>query len=94
MLHSFTSTLYLVMCRLFHRDYAAAYTLLESLDIDTPLDTEQQWLLSELQHLARDSHPDMHACRVKLALALRLRSPACVRFPLPPACLSTMSPHV
>ena len=70
-LHSFTSTLYLVLCRLFHRDYAAAYTLLESLDIDTPLDTEQQWLLSELQHLARDSHPDMHACRVKLALALR-----------------------
>jgi len=71
MLHSFSSTLYLLLCRLFNRDYSRAIRLIDSCHNDTVLDTEQQWLLSQFAHLARDKHPDMHACRVKLGLALQ-----------------------
>lgn len=70
-LHSFTSTLYLTLCRLFHRDYVRASELIESLDLDAPLDREQLWLLQQFIHLEDDQSPDMHACRVKLSLALR-----------------------
>ena len=70
-LHSFTSTLYLTLCRMFHRDYVRATELIESLDLDGSLDAEQLWLLQQFAHLQDDQSPDMHACRVKLSLALQ-----------------------
>ena len=68
MTRGLTSAMYLLLLRLLHRDYAAAFRLAESVASDSAFDTAARHIFSDLQIANRDMHPDCHACRVKLAL--------------------------
>ena len=65
-----SSALYLLMIKFFQRDYAAVCALAPSVVSDSTLDDNEQQLLEHLEYLSSDTHPDAHACRVKLSLAL------------------------
>lgn len=59
---------YLCMLRLMSRDYTKAARLISMCEVDVPLSHEQQFLVSLINRTATDSHPDAHACRLRLAL--------------------------
>ena len=46
-----------------------AARLIGMCEVDVPLSHEQQFLVSLINRTASDSHPDAHACRLRLALA-------------------------
>jgi len=64
------AALYLLMVRFFQRDYQAVCSLAPSVVSDSKLDDNESQLLEHLEYLASDTHPDAHACRVKLSLSL------------------------
>lgn len=68
---SLSSTLYLLMLRLMSRDYQQAAELLATIAPDTTLTQEQVFLVDMIRRTAQDCHPDAHACRLKLAHAVK-----------------------
>jgi hypothetical protein len=66
-----SSTLYLVLLRLLHRAYAQAFREAEACAVDVPFTAEEAWVWGQLERTLDDLHPDAHAVRVKLSLAVR-----------------------
>ena len=61
------AALYLVLLRLVHRSYESAARLLQACQSDTTFTREQRWIMSLFSQTEKDSHPNAHACRLKLA---------------------------
>ena len=64
------STLYLLLLRLLARDYEACSRLTETCTLDVDFTPEEQWVAAQLGRAEHDCHPDAHACRLKLLLAV------------------------
>ena len=61
--------------------YVAASLLLASADSDLATTREERWILHQLSGLDDDKHPNMHACRVRLAMAMKFSASANVSIP-------------
>lgn len=68
---SLGARLYLALTRLYSRQYVAAAKLLAGADSDLPITHEEAWVLRQFKGLAHDTHPDMHAFRIRLSLTLQ-----------------------
>ena len=71
---SFTSigaTLYWAFLKLLHREYVDAFAAIVSCGTDMPLQWSEHTMLSYFAACDDDHHPDAHACRLKLRLALQ-----------------------
>eukprot|EP00466_Bigelowiella_natans_P015194 jgi/Bigna1/85176/estExt_fgenesh1_pg.C_20373 len=64
---SLSASFYLLLLRLMARDYAAASKLLSTCSTDTAFTEEEKWIVSLIKNTEEDSHPDAHACRLRLA---------------------------
>jgi hypothetical protein len=67
------AALYMIVLRFFARDYAAAFRMAESITVDVRFSATEQWVWNLLQHV-KDAHPNAHAVRLKLLLALQFSS--------------------
>eukprot|EP01012_Entosiphon_sulcatum_P024255 TRINITY_DN29428_c0_g1_i1.p1 TRINITY_DN29428_c0_g1~~TRINITY_DN29428_c0_g1_i1.p1 ORF type:complete len:4234 (+),score=586.19 TRINITY_DN29428_c0_g1_i1:35-12736(+) len=71
---SLSSTMYFALLRLLKFDYSRAFTLIEACSVDTKFTAEEQWVFSQfvrsLDSECPDNHPDAHACRLRLSLAV------------------------
>jgi hypothetical protein len=63
------SAMYLLLLRWLHRDYVAAQRLIPAIATDAVFSTEEQVIMGQLAVL-RDFHPDAHATRMHITLAL------------------------
>jgi hypothetical protein len=63
------SALYLVLLRLYYRDYDAAAGLVTAIGTDAAHSKEESQIFSALG-LIRDRDPDAHACRLRITLAV------------------------
>eukprot|EP00049_Salpingoeca_infusionum_P014496 m.271712 g.271712 ORF g.271712 m.271712 type:complete len:4223 (+) comp15683_c19_seq1:207-12875(+) len=64
------STLYLLLVRLLTRWYSASFQLADAVCTDTSFDGEEQWIFDQFARTVVDQHPEAHACRLKLVLAI------------------------
>ena len=64
------SSLYLILIRLMHREYDNALRLCESCHVDVDFTSEESWIFSQFERTMTDCHPDAHAVRLKLSLAV------------------------
>ena len=72
---SLASRLYLILLKLLRRDYVGAVKLVNVVAIDVLFTAEEQWVFGLIQsRTANDLHPDAHAVRLKLLLAVHLFS--------------------
>ncbi len=67
---SLSSALYLAVLYLLQHNYEHAFKLIEGCCIDTEFTEEEKWVFSQFQKANYDRHPDAHACRLKLILAI------------------------
>jgi hypothetical protein len=70
MMPTLGAALYMSLLRFLSRDYAACFRLLDACHVDTPFTAEEQHIFDQFSHGQNDMHPDAHACRLKLCLAL------------------------
>eukprot|EP00968_Pinguiococcus_pyrenoidosus_P004845 scaffold311_cov221-Pinguiococcus_pyrenoidosus.AAC.1 len=68
-----SASLYLVVLRLFQREYVEACKILATCFTDTALTEEETWVLSQVNNIS-DSHPNAVATRLKLALTAQVRN--------------------
>jgi hypothetical protein len=66
----FSSALYLLMLRMLDRNYSEVAQLVTAISTDAELTDEAEQILGCLRQTLSDVHPDAHACRVKISLAL------------------------
>jgi thiol-disulfide isomerase/thioredoxin len=72
---SLASMMYLILLKMLHRDYAGAAKLVGVVAVDTLFTAEERWVFDLIQtRTADDYHPDAHAVRLKLLLAVHLFS--------------------
>jgi thiol-disulfide isomerase/thioredoxin len=72
---SLASRLYLILLKFLRRDYVGAVKLINVIAIDVLFTSEEQWVFNLIQQRTLDDHhPDAHACRLKLLLAVHLFS--------------------
>eukprot|EP00043_Microstomoeca_roanoka_P005858 m.58502 g.58502 ORF g.58502 m.58502 type:complete len:4257 (-) comp13155_c0_seq1:39-12809(-) len=64
------STLYLILIRFLTRNYMDAFQLIGTVFTDTEFDSEESWIFDQYERTLSDRHPEAHACRIKLALAI------------------------
>ena len=64
------SALYLMVLRLLHRDYNEVFRLADSVATDTSFGVEGQLIFDLFKSARNDWHPDAHACRLKISLAI------------------------
>ena len=64
------STLYLLIMKLVSRQYKDAFRLIDLCSSDIPLSAEENQIWDCLKSLGHDVAPDMHACRLKICLAV------------------------
>lgn len=64
------STLYLILIRFLTRNYFEAFKLIETVFTDTDFDAEESWIFDQFERTMTDRHPEAHACRIKLSLAI------------------------
>jgi len=62
------SALYLLLLRLYNRDYAAVFRLADSIATDTAFSLAGRTIFSAIAGANDDWHPDAHACRLKIAI--------------------------
>ena len=67
---NFAASLYLLLLRFLNRQYEAVFQMAPATVSDTPLTPEEQQIWDQLACLQTDFHPDAHACRLKLSLAM------------------------
>ena len=65
-----SSALYMILLKFLNRDYSAAMKQIESCHVDTAFTPEEQWVFDQFERTNDDMHPDAHACRLKLTLAI------------------------
>ena len=68
--HTLAARLYLVLQLLLRRSHRAAARLMGSCHVDTDFTAEEKWVFEQLERSLDDKHPDAHACRLKLSVAL------------------------
>lgn len=64
------SSLYLLFMRFAHRQYDDVFQLVNACATDTNFSNEELQIFNSLRLLNDDRHPDAHACRCKLSLAV------------------------
>ena len=64
------ANMYMIMLKFMARDYEAACKLTDSMTVDVDFTPTEQWVFDLLRH-CKDKHPDAHARRLKLLLALQ-----------------------
>lgn len=62
------SAVYLMLLRFLHRDYNDVFRLADSIATDTTLNQEGLKIFQAFAMTNDDSHPDAHACRLKISL--------------------------
>ena len=67
------AALYLIVLNFIRRDYERAFTAAEALTIDVEFTPTEAWIFNLLGNID-DCHPDAHATRLKLILALQYSS--------------------
>ena len=67
---SVLSALYWAYSKLAARQYVSAYRALESAGTDMPLSWAERTVIGMFKGISEDNHPDAHACRLKLRLAM------------------------
>ena len=63
---SIASSLYLLVLRIMSRNYRDAFRLIESCVCDHVLTPQEKQIYDVMGTIKDDSHPDVHACRLKL----------------------------
>ena len=72
---SLAARLYLILLKLLRRDYIGAVKLSKVVAMDVLFTTEEKWVFGLIQNRTEgDQHPDAHACRLRLLLAVHLFS--------------------
>jgi hypothetical protein len=69
--NSIGATLYWAFLKLLHREYIDAYQAIVSCGTDMRLTWSEFTMLSYFKSCDKDHHPNAHACRLKLRLALQ-----------------------
>ena len=64
------SALYLLALRFMARDYHSVFTLANSIATDAKFSAEEKQIFELLGDIVGDAHPDSHACRLKISLAI------------------------
>jgi len=67
---SVLSALYWAYSKLAARRYISAFRALESAGTDMPLSWAERTVIEMFKDISDDNHPDAHACRIKLRLAM------------------------
>jgi hypothetical protein len=62
--------LYLILMRFYGRQYAEAHRWATSIAVDVEFSGPEYWVYRQLHHVA-DGHPDAHALRMRLFIAIR-----------------------
>ena len=65
-----SSSLFLLILYLLARSYSMATRLAETCEIDAALSAEEAYVMRMMERTTHDQHPDAHACRLKVALAV------------------------
>ena len=65
------ASLYLILLRLLHRAYGQAFKETEACSVDVPFTAEEAWVWGQFERTLDDAHPDAHAVRLKLSLAVQ-----------------------
>ena len=65
-----SSSLYMMVMQFLLRKYRLVFQLSDSCVSDTELSGEERQIFEHLQYLRNDVHPDAHACRLKIHLAV------------------------
>ena len=73
------SALYLVLLKMLNREYSEAFGMIDGSigSIDTLFSPEEQWIFDQFSRTNDDGHPDAHACRLKLTLAVMYSENRC-----------------
>ena len=66
-----SSLLYLILLRMLNRDYIACVPLIEAAYVDTPFTPEEKWIFDQFARTLQDMHPNAHAARLRLNLAVQ-----------------------
>eukprot|EP00941_MAST-03F_sp_MAST-3F-sp1_P005353 g5353.t1 len=69
-----SSSLYIVLLKFLGRDYSAAFRLACAVSTDVDFTAEEDWVWQQLRRCEDDRHPDAHAVRLKLSLAVQYSS--------------------
>ena len=64
------AALYLILLRFMARDYSGAFRMTEACTVDVDFTESEKWVFNQLRHV-KDKHPDAHALRLQLSLALQ-----------------------
>eukprot|EP00516_Mucochytrium_quahogii_P008420 CAMPEP_0203758104 /NCGR_PEP_ID=MMETSP0098-20131031/10854_1 /ASSEMBLY_ACC=CAM_ASM_000208 /TAXON_ID=96639 /ORGANISM=" , Strain NY0313808BC1" /LENGTH=3866 /DNA_ID=CAMNT_0050650355 /DNA_START=244 /DNA_END=11840 /DNA_ORIENTATION=- len=65
-----SASIYLVHLLLIQRRYKETFHLAPTCTVDVPFAADEGFIWSQLERSMDDQHPDAHACRLKLALAI------------------------
>lgn len=68
--HGNTSSFFLI-CPPFHFVLLQAFREAEGCSVDVPFTAEEAWVWGQFERTVDDAHPDAHAVRLKLALAVQ-----------------------
>jgi thiol-disulfide isomerase/thioredoxin len=64
------SVIYLMLLRFVNRDYEGSFRLITSLCVDVDFTAAEAWVFRQIYNI-EDKHPNAHAIRLKLSLALQ-----------------------
>ena len=67
---SLSSSLYLLLLRMLNKQYREAFEMIESCYVDTPFTAEESWVFDQFSRIKDDMHPDAHASKIKLSIAV------------------------
>jgi len=65
-----SASIYLVHLKLLKREYKEAFRLAPTCTVDIPFTPDEGFIWGQLSSSMDDQHPDAHACRLKLSLAI------------------------
>jgi hypothetical protein len=68
---SLASSFYLVVVKLFAREYCGAARLISTCATDMKFTQEERWIMGLVLGTEKDMHPDAHACRLRLSLVCK-----------------------
>ncbi|CAK9107070.1 Calmodulin [Durusdinium trenchii] len=65
-----SASIYLVHLKLLQREYKQVFQLAPTCTVDVPFAPDEGFIWNQLEESLDDMHPDAHACRLKLSLAI------------------------
>ena len=72
-----SATFYYILMCFYERQYVKTFELIAACTVDVPLTDEEKWVFGQFERTLTDRHPNAHACRLRLSLALRYSTTAC-----------------